>query len=483
MLRAPGHARRRRRRPAPARSSRGTCRRASSRSACRRGSARSARAAPTRGTADADGPGPARRRGRRVNTADRRDPVPDRPRRSSRRFFVAAEIALVSIRRSRVEQLVEEGGPGARRVRRCSSDPGRFLAVSQLGLTFIGFLASAYAAVSLADGSATCSTGAGMDAGHGRRRRAGRRHRDPRPVHDRVRRARAQDARPRQPGALRARRCRRPSTSSRGCSGRSSPLLTGDHALRSPGCSGPTSSTEAQITAEELRLIVERGGEQGILEAEEEQMINAVIELGDRRLHEVMVPRIAIVALPASADLRRGDRHGRRRGPLAASPSTRTRSTRSSASSTRRTCCRSSSPTSAQRPDLRSLLRTPVFVPGVDVDRRPPARVPAAQGPHRDRARRVRRHGRPGHDRGPARGDRRRDPGRVRRRGAAGRVAVGEDGARVDGRAVVDDLLELWDIKIPLEDDDEYDTVGGSSTTGSAACRRPATRSTSTACG
>ena len=30
-------------------------------------------------------------------------------------------------------------------------------------------------------------------------------------------------------------------------------------------------------------------------------MINAVIELGDRRLHEVMVPRIAIVALPASA--------------------------------------------------------------------------------------------------------------------------------------------------------------------------------------
>jgi len=37
-------------------------------------------------------------------------------------------------------------------------------------------------------------------------------------------------------------------------------------------------------------LIVERGGEQGVLEAEEEQMIHAVIELGERRLHEVMVP-------------------------------------------------------------------------------------------------------------------------------------------------------------------------------------------------
>ena len=38
---------------------------------------------------------------------------------------------------------------------------------------------------------------------------------------------------------------------------------------------------------------------------------------------------------------------------------------------------------------------------------------------------------------------------------------LGEDRARVDGRASVDDLLDLWDLKIQLEDDDEYDTVGG----------------------
>ena len=63
--------------------------------------------------------------------------------------FVAAEIALVSIRRSRVEQLVDEERPGARRVQKLLLEPGRFLAVSQLGLTVIGFLASAFAAVSL----------------------------------------------------------------------------------------------------------------------------------------------------------------------------------------------------------------------------------------------------------------------------------------------------------------------------------------------
>ena len=89
--------------------------------------------------------------------------------------------------------------------------------------------------------------------------------------------------------------------------------LTGDHQRDRRGCSARRVSNEAQITAEELRLIVERGGEQGILEAEEEQMINAVIELGDRRVHEVMVPRIAMVTLPRLGDLRGGDRHRHRR--------------------------------------------------------------------------------------------------------------------------------------------------------------------------
>ena len=31
----------------------------------------------------------------------------------------------------------------------------------------------------------------------------------------------------------------------------------------------------------------------------------------------------------------------------------------------------------------------------------------------------------------------------------------------MDGRSSVDDLLDLWDLKLQLEDEDEYDTVGG----------------------
>jgi CBS domain containing-hemolysin-like protein len=38
---------------------------------------------------------------------------------------------------------------------------------------------------------------------------------------------------------------------------------------------------------------------------------------------------------------------------------------------------------------------------------------------------------------------------------------LGDDHARVDGRAAVEDLLDIWDVRAQLEDDDEYDTVGG----------------------
>jgi len=55
------------------------------------------------------------------------------------------------------------------------------------------------------------------------------------------------------------------------------------------------------LSAAEIRLIVEQGSEQGVLEAEEEQMISAVMGLGDSKLHEVMVPRIDIVAIDESA--------------------------------------------------------------------------------------------------------------------------------------------------------------------------------------
>jgi putative hemolysin len=50
-------------------------------------------------------------------------------------FFVAAEFALVSIRRTRVAELVAKGNTRARWVQKAIDDPDRFIAATQLGIT------------------------------------------------------------------------------------------------------------------------------------------------------------------------------------------------------------------------------------------------------------------------------------------------------------------------------------------------------------
>ncbi|MCC7105314.1 MAG: HlyC/CorC family transporter [Chloroflexi bacterium] len=50
-------------------------------------------------------------------------------------FFVSAEYALVTVRRSRVEQLVSEGSRSATALSRAKDDPNRFVSGTQLGIT------------------------------------------------------------------------------------------------------------------------------------------------------------------------------------------------------------------------------------------------------------------------------------------------------------------------------------------------------------
>ncbi|MBI3913997.1 MAG: HlyC/CorC family transporter [Chloroflexi bacterium] len=50
-------------------------------------------------------------------------------------FFVAAEFALVSVRRTRIEELIAAGNSTAETVKRVIHDPDRFIAATQLGIT------------------------------------------------------------------------------------------------------------------------------------------------------------------------------------------------------------------------------------------------------------------------------------------------------------------------------------------------------------
>ena len=57
------------------------------------------------------------------------------------------------------------------------------------------------------------------------------------------------------------------------------------------------------VTEEEIRTLVDVGEEQGLLEAEEREMIQGIFELGDTVVREVMVPRIDIDAVHDDATL------------------------------------------------------------------------------------------------------------------------------------------------------------------------------------
>ena len=54
------------------------------------------------------------------------------------------------------------------------------------------------------------------------------------------------------------------------------------------------------VSEEEIKALVETGEKQGVLEENERDMIRSIFDLGDKRVHEVMVPRTDIVALDAA---------------------------------------------------------------------------------------------------------------------------------------------------------------------------------------
>jgi len=215
---------------------------------------------------------------------------------------------------------------------------------------------------------------------------------------------------------------------------------------------------EDRLTSEEIRILVERGGEQGVIEAEEEQMIGAVLELGKRRVHEVMVPRIDIAALAADA-------------PLDELVDTIVREGHSRIPVYEETIDNVIGILYAKDllpylkgvdhpPPTRTLLRTPLFVPeSMTID----------DLLHSLQRRKVHiaivldEYG-----------------------GTAGLVTIedlieeivgeiqdeydveepmieplGDDQARIDGRASVDDLMEHFDVTFNGSDHEEYDTVGG----------------------
>jgi putative hemolysin len=214
-------------------------------------------------------------------------------------FFVGAEIAFVSVRRTRLDELAEAGDRRAKRAQVLMRDPGRFLAVIQVAITFLGALASAVAAVSIVTVVAEPLRGIALIADQadtiallfvtfivsvvsivlGELIPKGLALANP----DRI-----------------ALTVSGPITLfAKIVSPLVAVLVALTKLISKPFGIDPTRTPE--LSAAEIRLIVEQGSQQGVLEAEEEQMISAVMSLSDSKLHEVMVPRIDIVAIDQEA--------------------------------------------------------------------------------------------------------------------------------------------------------------------------------------
>jgi putative hemolysin len=213
-------------------------------------------------------------------------------------FFAASEIALITVKRHRLQQLADDGDGAARTARRLTEDPSRFLATIQIAITFLGFLAGAVGASAFSGGLADLIDNVAW-----------------RPLQEAAdtiafvfmtlvialasiiigelvpktlalnfpERLALFVARP--IGLLQ---------------GLLSPIVwfvSRISTLLVKLLGGTEKPQGGYLSTEELKLLVETGSEQGQIEEEEKEMIHGVIELGDKRVHEVMVPRIGIRAV------------------------------------------------------------------------------------------------------------------------------------------------------------------------------------------
>jgi CBS domain containing-hemolysin-like protein len=214
----------------------------------------------------------------------------------------------------------------------------------------------------------------------------------------------------------------------------------------------------SQISMEELKILVERGGEQGVLEAEEEQMISAVIELGEGRVHEVMVPRIDVTAIPVDTPF--GDavdvilREGHSRIPVYEE----TIDNVVGILYAKDLLPYLTDPSSP--PDLRRLLRAPLFVPeSMSVDdllhelQRRKVHIAIVLDEYGGTAGIVTIEDLLEEIVGEIQDEYDVEEPMVER--------ISDTEVRFDGRANIDDFAEAFDIDLDDEDREEYDTVGG----------------------
>lgn len=230
-------------------------------------------------------------------------------------MFAGSEMALVSLRDSQVRRL-EEGSRTGRLLAALARDPTRYLATVQVGITLAGFLASAAAAVSLAEPLVASLGFLGPAAELVSILAVTSVLTFVTLVFGELAPKRVAMQRAEQWALLAARPLNALATVS-------TPVVwllgrATDVVVRMAG--GDARAGQAAVTAEELREMV---AAQTGFSAEERRIIGGALELADRILRQTVVPRRNVVALPADLTavdaVRRLVAAGHSRAPVAGS--------------------------------------------------------------------------------------------------------------------------------------------------------------------
>ena len=214
-------------------------------------------------------------------------------------FFAAAEIALVSLRPGQVSRLGETAGRRGRAVERLLVDPNRFLSAVQIGVTLAGFLSSAVGAVTLAEPFSDLLVRSGLSEGVG----------------DSVALVSVTIAiayvslvvgelAPKRLALQRAEGIALAAAAPLETLAKiTRPVIwllgiSSDLVVRLAG--GDPGKSREVMTEAELRDMVAQNED---LTVDERQLIEEVLDAGDRPIREVMVPRVDVSALPATMTL------------------------------------------------------------------------------------------------------------------------------------------------------------------------------------
>ena len=207
--------------------------------------------------------------------------------------FAMAEIAIVSARKARLRQLADAGNSQARAALELAANPNQFLATAQIGITLVGILAGAFGGATIAEEIATRLGDIPFLAPYGETIGVG--------IvvlgityfsliiGELVPKRLALNNAERIASAVAA--------PMRGLSTIAAPVVrllsvSTDIVIRLLGIKP---SAEPSITPEELRILIEQGTESGVFEESEQDMIESVLRLDERRVGAFMTPRTHIV--------------------------------------------------------------------------------------------------------------------------------------------------------------------------------------------